>query len=66
MQAIASAAEEQSASVEVVRRSIQDIKSIAEQTSEATKDTETVVHTLVGIAGSLDGIVAGMTEKEDA
>ena len=65
VQAIATAAEQQSASVDVVRRSIEEMKTISEEASEATRDTETAVRSLVGIAESLDGIMAGMTDKEE-
>ena len=64
VQAIAAAAEQQSSSVDVVRSSIQDIKDISEEAAEATRETETAVRSLMDIAGSLDRIVVGMTDKE--
>ncbi|MDL2316985.1 methyl-accepting chemotaxis protein [Desulfovibrio sp. OttesenSCG-928-A18] len=62
--AIAAAVEEQSASTDSVRGSIQLIRDISDQAAHATTQTETAVRSLMDIARSLNSIVAGMTGKE--
>ena len=64
VQTIATAMQQQAASVENVHGSIQGIREIADSAANATLETEQAVTALVGIAERLTAIMADMTRKE--
>ncbi|MDL2291370.1 methyl-accepting chemotaxis protein, partial [Desulfovibrio sp. OttesenSCG-928-F20] len=64
VQSIATAMQQQAASIETVHGSIQSIKDIAGSAASATLDTEKAVTALMGIGERLTAIMADMTGKE--
>ena len=63
VRAIATASEEQSVTSEEINRSLEDIKTISEETARGMKQTKDAVDTLVDLAEDLRVLTKELTKK---